>query len=29
MLVAKLFGFKTREGFKANAGSEKPVEINF
>lgn len=29
MLVAKLFGFKTKEGFQAVAASDKPVEIKF
>ncbi len=29
MLVAKLFGFKPKEGFQAVAGSDKAVEINF
>jgi LemA protein len=28
-LVAKLFGFKVKEGFTANAGSDKAVEIKF
>ena len=29
LLVAKLFGFKPREGFQAVAGSDKVVEIKF
>jgi LemA protein len=29
MLVAKLFGFKPREGFQAVAGSDRSVEIKF
>lgn len=29
MLVAKLFGFKLKEGFQAVAGSDKAVEIKF
>jgi LemA protein len=29
MLVAKVFGFKPREGFQAVAGSDKSVEIKF
>jgi hypothetical protein len=29
MLVAKLFGFKPKEGFQAIAGSDKSVEIKF
>lgn len=29
MLVAKLFGFKPREGFQAVAGADKSIEINF
>jgi LemA protein len=28
-LVARLFGFKVKEGFTANAGSDKAVEIKF
>ncbi|MFT3675690.1 MAG: LemA family protein [Chitinophagaceae bacterium] len=28
-LVARLFGFKVKEGFTADAGSEKAVEIKF
>ena len=29
ILVAKLFGFKLKEGFQAVAGSDKTVEIKF
>ena len=29
MLVAKIFGFRPKEGFKAATGAEKRVEINF
>lgn len=29
MLVAKLFGFKPKDGFRAAAGAENAVEINF
>jgi LemA protein len=28
-VVASLFGFKSKEGFVADAGAEKAVEVNF
>lgn len=28
-IVAGIFGFKKKEGFEANVGTDKPVEINF
>jgi hypothetical protein len=28
-LIARLFGFKSKEGFQSDAGAEKVIEIKF